>query len=274
MIAEQFGVSTPVFTRDEAAAITKRLDAMPPAQRAQAYAAIGRALPDEAADATFSQFAKSGQKDSAVIADIARVDAGAAELVLQGRQLRRDSKAFRGIFSVRAEKDLFQRIDSEVQSAYKHSLDQHWPHIRQAIGDAYLALHAKAGFGAEEMDDGTLDEAIERVTGGLLNIRGQTIVAPKRKVTESGFMRMLADDSLWTDLGPGFSKGTILSRTDAKFESAGSGRYYIRFGAGYVKDRNGKTFLLDLRGVLPPARLGSARAEAILESKVLSGLVK
>lgn len=254
VVRQRFGFPTSVFTRDEVGAVTRRLDELPPAQRAQAYGAIGRALPEEVGDATFSQFAKSGQKDSAVIADVARVDAEAAEMILLGRQLRKDTKALQGIFTNAAQKDLFSKIDEKAQAAYKHSLDEHWPHVRQAIADAYLAQHARGGFGAEKVDRGTVDEAVRRVTGGLLNIRGQSIVAPRPGVTEEQFMRMLTDDSLWTDLAPGFSKGHALSRTDAKFESAGSGRYLIRFGAGYVKAKDGRRFLLDLRGVaVPPA---------------------
>jgi hypothetical protein len=105
-----------------------------------------------------------------------------------------------------------------------------------------------------------LQQAVQDVTGGVLNHNGGSLIAPARGMPQATFDQVMASVTDNDMAGVTTLNGAPISsnylRGSAQLESIGNGRYYVRLGSDPVKPiyaftgantESPKPFILDLR---------------------------
>jgi hypothetical protein len=142
--------------------------------------------------------------------------------------------------------------------------------MRKYISDAATALYTfeKSKAGGSDFDSALYRQAIQRVTGGMLDSGDNKVMAPVSGMTQGRFNDLVATLSpevmgdpqfSITGRAPEFADGTpfdpklfdkpfLSSGTDAHLFSMGFGKYgIINPGSGPVLDSNGDLYQIDLR---------------------------
>jgi hypothetical protein len=130
-----------------------------------------------------------------------------------------------------------------------------------------------------------LQQAVQDVTGGVLNHNGGSLIAPARGMPQATFDQVMAGVTDNDMAGVTTLNGAPISsnylRGSAQLESIGSGRYLVKLGSDPLKPvyayQNANTeapqkFVLDLRGRQPssadaaayPYRAGMAAATGVV----------
>lgn len=147
--------------------------------------------------------------------------------------------------------------DEIVQEALGDALVNS-PSVLNGVREAAKSYYVNGASLGAEIDEKKYAEAVQKVTGGILehNGDGETgrFIAPIPGMTQSQFDRLigtLKDEDLkgaqWGYGDFGESVTAIQVIQDAQLESAGNGKYAIRFpGAGLARDKDGFAFLLDM----------------------------
>jgi hypothetical protein len=210
---------------------------------------------------------------NATLAKIVAKDQSASVMASAGVIMQQDPNVgmsiVRGAKAAQAEKGLSPKEDS----AYRTMLNTYLPVTmmvpaqRDVVERVALARYADlsraAGDVSAVLNTSRLQQAINEVTGGVLDYGGFKLVAPWRGATSGDFrvaVRAISPDDL---AGAVHADGTSVSvdevRSRGKFQSVGDGRYAVFFGptpeTGIVGRRlpDGRVdrFIVDLRGKRP-----------------------
>ncbi|MFO1136040.1 MAG: transglycosylase SLT domain-containing protein [Rhodoblastus sp.] len=228
-------------------------------QKAALVASLAHA-PGPAMQQTLQQFAKDKQTAPlAIVASLAATDrAEIAKGVLAGMD------------AMKAEPKLAGDDDLRSQALNKAlPVNALQPDVRDAIGKAAAAYYAYAsslqadtsgGFKKERFDD-----ALQKVTGGVLDFRGSKVIAPWPAATEGHLTHVLnnltADDFRGAVTASGEAFPARYLQTRGMGDLAGSGRWrlqsyrdgkYLVFSGDdsarrYLQNSAGGPFVLDLR---------------------------
>jgi hypothetical protein len=141
------------------------------------------------------------------------------------------------------------------------------PTARAAIEKAAVSLYAKlsadAGDNSGTIDPSRMQTALDRVTGGVISYRDQSILPPATGMSEAGFGDLVGtiDDAyLRTQIGasrtgaaihPVYGNGVAVTAQDlreiASFQSAGKSSYFVLIDGEPVRDAtSGRPFEIDL----------------------------
>jgi hypothetical protein len=141
---------------------------------------------------------------------------------------------------------------------------------REALMNAVTAVYAKMSADAKDtsgsLNSGRFEQAVDRVTGGVLNFHGGQLIAPQRGMAQGDF------DGLVSGIGDTDLRGAVtlggqpitgsVFQNSAKLENAGDGKYFVRLGSSDTKPiyaystapNGGMTkFVLDLKNRTAPA---------------------
>jgi hypothetical protein len=139
---------------------------------------------------------------------------------------------------------------------------------REGLMNAVTAVYAKESADARDtsgvMNSARFQDAVDRVTGGVLSYHGGQLIAPTRGMSQGDFDNVVGhvgDDDLKgaVTLGGQPVTGSVFQNS-AKLENAGDGKYFVRLDNNaakpvyaYSQGQNGQPtkFVLDLKGRAP-----------------------
>lgn len=139
---------------------------------------------------------------------------------------------------------------------------------REGVMNAVTAVYAKASADARDtsgvINSSRFQDAVDRVTGGVLSYHGGQLIAPTRGMSQGDFDNVVGhvgDDDLKgaTTLGGQPVTGDVFQNS-AKLENAGDGKYFVRLDNNaakpvyaYSQGQNGQPtkFVLNLAGRAP-----------------------
>ena len=246
MVARQTGAPVSPMMGAEASAWADRINALPPAERAQRIATMTATVGPQQAQALAAQIDK---KDRALSLEIAvgstmtTQGRTVGELIRLGAQTARD----KGIKEDKAaETGLRASIAKEVGPMLNGQ-------AREDVIDAarYIML-AKQAAGERVSYQG----AIELALGGpIIEHNGKRIPAPPQ-FTEERFQASLASIRpqdiparvIFTPSGATLTPAEVIARLPAaELEPAGTGRYYVRAPGGYLMGENRRPLPIEVR---------------------------
>jgi hypothetical protein len=216
-------------------------------------------LPEQRRNATFAQIGEKGAGGQllAIAGSLYPSAPDVANDIVTGRQAMRE----KGDYAPKP-------LDANTE------MDKYMPNAtfgvvaREGLMNAVTAVYAKASADARDtsgtMNSTRFREAVDRVTGGVLNFHNGALIAPTRGMSQGDFDNVVAhvgDDDLRgaTTLGGQPVTGDVFQNS-AKLENAGDGKYFVRLDNNaakpvyaYSQGQNGQPtkFVLDLRGRAP-----------------------
>jgi len=131
---------------------------------------------------------------------------------------------------------------------------------RQTLLDSararYADLSNMAGDTSGEFNEDRMTQAVNEVTGGMIDFNGQSIIAPRYGMNQEDFDKAIADLSDDSLTGAVTSEGQQITASDlrryGRLRAVGDGRYLLEFGLEnaptFAIDSKGGPFVLDLRG--------------------------
>lgn len=255
ILRANIGLTTGIFTKDQAREFAKAISVMTPAQLLTVFASTEDALGDEA-NKVYEQLKAEGLSDTLAVAGQIYVDGDiiAAEQVIEGRRIR---QSYPKMFAT-VEKDLDLAIDLELGSMYKDKQGQH-ELMRQAIKDI-IATKLGDDVRPDSIDDAILSGAVQQVTGGRIMANHMSIVPPERGMPQSVWDEYVDDMKLSTlgRMGQPLNMTLGELRDDIhsekiQFKSAGENEYYLFHEPSndFVRDKNtGGVFIFKYMNVV------------------------
>lgn len=254
-------VYTPPLTAGELGQLSNAIATMNADQRAALSATLADGLGPTQLPKVLSILMKNKDSDSrlfATAAGISTVDRETGRRILFGADV------------LKANKNVLPANDTQLRSTLQNELGDAFalrPDARGAVVQAAQALYAydanaKGDF-SQTLDRTRLLNAMDRVTGGVLDFNGHKIIAPERGMTQSqfdGVMDAIPDSLLaGAHSADGRPVTADLLRRYGTLRSIGDGRYQVKIG-GYdvlAGAAPGASFVLDLRGITakPPPGL-------------------
>lgn len=131
---------------------------------------------------------------------------------------------------------------------------------RQTLLDSararYADLSNTAGDTSGEFNEERMTQAVNEVTGGMIDFNGQSIIAPRYGMNQEDFDKTITDLSDDNLTGAVTSEGQQITASDlrrhGRLRAVGDGRYLLEFGLQnaptFAIDSKGGPFVLDLRG--------------------------
>jgi len=192
-------------------------------------------------------------KDSeefAIALDVVSEDKGAAFSILRGLSISRTEA---GKKFAPPDIDLLDTFRKEVGNSMQLS-PEHFNAMFQAAKAVYIETVWDDGNASAVADPNTMEEAVEAVTGGMIERDtswwpgGVTKVLPPRHgMTLDEMDNRLEDPNLYVNLQEGISPETL--RDNGIFINSASSKYKIMIGDQVVKNKQGNDFEIDLTEV-------------------------
>lgn len=241
---QQVGTPVSPLLNQEAEKVGQMLNNLPVQQRATAIADLAKVAGPEQAAALAKQIAP---KDKALGLALgmasSQTTAGrhASEIVLRGaqamkdRSVKEDNSAITGVRS---------SIAKEIGDAYSNQ------QLREAMIDAAVF----ASYGLQSEGQGSTQQAVNIVTGGIIDHGGRKLPLPygMQATDFQKRLRNLTPKDIRSDTvvigGQSIPAKDFLTQVpDAPLLHAGQGRYYIQAGSGMVTRPDGKPVVLEVR---------------------------
>lgn len=189
-LASYEGVSVLPLTRDEIGRLAGAVEHANATQRAELAAALADGLgPDHLPRVLQAMSDKS---------DEARLFVGAAALATRDPQLAR--RVFQGADVLKTNKNALPDDDLAMRTVIDRRLGDAFaarPDARGMVVQLAMALYAaeagEKGDFSKRLDADRLEAALDRVTGGILQFNGRSIVAPRPGMTQSEFDDVMAE---------------------------------------------------------------------------------
>ena len=265
----------PGLTNGQAAEIAGALQASTADEKARILGQIDAAFGDGAAE-VYRQLGEKGDSSLPVVGYWTQAGyPDRAREILMGEDVRKgpNSKLFQPTGEERG------AVLSAEGVTVAHMGAGRVRQIAAAADAVYAARGAAEGDTSGEFSPGRYEEAVQFVTGGVLNLGGRPFLAPGPDVTEDQFQMMLErmtepDVAAMGGIGRTAS-GAVVSPTDiateGQFLSLEPGVYHVQVGGEVVLDRDGEPFELDYseihgRGGQAPDLLPASRVMPALKA--------
>lgn len=211
--------------------------------------------------ATLNGLYTSGQAPAAAAAGaLVSVNPEAAEGVLRGQQLLKDNP----LLAPKKTDSNTQAIDDLLPpKAFAPNIEGARQSLLDAATARYADLSNQVGDTSGELNDARMEQAVKEVTGGILEMNGNYIVAPRYGMSQDDFdqqLSALTDEDLQgavTSTGQRVTARDL--RNEGRLRAVADGQYLLEFGSTdaptYVMRqpspgnyRAPSAFVLDLRG--------------------------
>jgi hypothetical protein len=233
------------------------------------------ALPEDVRNATLAKIG-SGRPDlmvSVAAGSMMKAAPDVAASIIRGQQVAKVNPEFmpKGTGEETAFSQEFdKRIPASTFSlAARTDVSGPYAVAQGMVKARYADLSAQSADTTGKLNTDRLQQAVDDVTGGILDHNGGKLIAPARGMPQSVFDRTMAGINDSDLAGVSTLNGEPISadylRGAATLESVGDGRYYVKLGTNELKpiyaynDVNTelpRKFMLDLRnrplGVVPP----------------------
>lgn len=250
MAEQHYGrLVSPLFS-DEVDEIRTAIDQAPADRKVKIFGLLKQGMDDRQVKAVAGQIEKKDDRVTALALGISVDAPDVASRILKGREILKDNPKI--IPAEGALAGRISRVRDEINQLLGDAYVRSWKH-QAAVRDAALAIYAFKSWQERDLsgqyDATRMETSVREATGGLLTIsRGffggsYKIQPPKPGMTEAQFLDLVKTAD--------FSKAKNATRENILrhgiFESAGDGKYLIRFGVEYLHDAaTGEEFVLDL----------------------------
>lgn len=243
---------------DDVAMLTRTMQNSTPQQNAQLLGSMSANLKPDTYMATMTALAgNSDSRKTAMAGALYQKNPDVAEGVLRGQALLKENP----LFAPKKTDSNREEIDVILPSAaFGSGLEGTRQSVLEAATARYADLSNLAGDTSGDLNDSRMEQAVNEVTGGMLDFNGEQIIAPRYGMKQDDFddlMRNLPDGTLnsaVTSEGEPITAREIIR--SGRLKAIGEGRYLIAFGAdglGFnpvyaMKNTDeGGPFILDLR---------------------------
>lgn len=209
-------------------------------------------MDDNAYAAFMGGLFESRQQFMAVVGGLAAADPGVAFDIVKGDELRRgDGKL------APPEADARPTIDKYLGDALRLRDDLFSP-LNDAVGAYYAKMAADAGDHSGTINPGRLDQALETVTGGVVEWNGHQLLPPVRGMDSDAFEDLMdgLSDQTMEDFGNGVPTALTGGRVTVEHlrryglvATVGAGRYALFIRSQAVLSENGNPFIIDLKAL-------------------------
>ena len=214
--------------------LTRTMQNSTPQQQAQLLGAMSTSLKPDTYMATMTALA--GNADSrkmAMAGALYQKNPDVAEGVLRGQALLKENP----LFAPKKTDSNQEEIDSILpSSAFGSGLEGARQSVMEAVTARYADLSNITGDTSGELNDSRMTQAVNEITGGMLDFNGEQIIAPRYGMTQNDFddlIKNLPDDKLKgmiTSGGEQITKQEL--RRSGLLKAVGEGQYLVQFGAG------------------------------------------
>lgn len=241
--------------------VARALNNSTPQDSVRLLGSMAENMSPETFKATLNGLYTSGQAPAAAAAGaLVSVNPEAAEGVLRGQQLLKQNP----LLAPKKTDSNTQAIDDLLPpKAFAPSLEGARQSLLDAATARYADLSNQVGDTSGELDDTRMEQAVKEVTGGILEMNGNYIVAPRYGMSQDDFdqqLSALTDEDLQgavTSTGQRVTARDL--RNEGRLRAIADGRYLLEFGSAdaptYVMRqpspgnyRAPSAFVLDLRG--------------------------
>lgn len=214
------------------AQVQRALASSTPQDSIQLLGSMAQNLSPETYQATLNKIAASGEgKATAAAGALVRDNPQVAEGILRGKALLRENPNL----APKKDDSNTAAIDTMLPtSAFAPALEGSRQSLLDAATARYADLSHQAGDSSGTLNDDRMQQAITEVTGGLVDMNGGDVIAPRYGMTQDDFDKTigaLTDQDL---VGAVTSSGQPVRASDLRNEgrlrAVADGRYILEFG--------------------------------------------
>lgn len=235
------------------AQMTRVFETATPGESVQLLGSMQQNLRPETYKATLSKLYSSGQGRAAATAGALVGDNPAvAEGILRGQMLLKENPNL----APKKTDDNSLAIDEKLPiQAFAAGQEVSRQFLLESATARYADLSHQAGDTTGEFNDTRMQQAIDEVTGGVVDMNGYSVIAPRYGMTQDDFdkrLSQLTDDDLSGVIAKNGSAVRARDvRDQGRLRAVADGRYFIEFGRPespmYAVRQDGSAFVLDLR---------------------------
>lgn len=246
--------STSALRPQDKAVLNQVMTQGTPGEQAALFGAMSKNLNPQTYRATMTALAgDANSRTSASAGALYQYNPQVAEGVLRGQALLKENPNY----APKKTDDNQTSIDDILPpQAFGAGLEASRQTLLDSARARYADLSNTAGDTSGEFNEDRMTQAVNEVTGGMIDFNGQSIIAPRYGMNQEDFDKTitdLSDDSL---TGAVTSEGQQITASDlrryGRLRSVGDGRYLLEFGLEnaptFAIDSKGGPFVLDLRG--------------------------
>lgn len=233
--------------------VTRMFDTATPAESVRLLGSMAQNLRPETYKATLSKLYSSGQGRAAATAGaLVGENPAVAEGILRGQMLLKENPNF----APKKTDDNALAVDEKLPiQAFAAGQEVSRQFLLESATARYADLSNQAGDTSAEFNDTRMQQAIDEVTGGVVDMNGYSVIVPRYGMTQDDFDKRLSqlnDDDL---AGVVATNGSAVRARDvrdqARLRAVADGRYIVEFGRPdspmYATKQDGTAFVLDLR---------------------------
>ena len=263
VLNEHYGIQSHGFTADEVNTFEASLASMETTGRVELMAVLNNGIEPDRLRLLMGEIADK-QPTFAIAALLTSEDTATAMEIVRGQTVLETVKGVRP-------------STADYLPVARELLGDVFAHDDRAFGDvveAAIAVEAFRRFGDNgdttlAFDEDRFERAITDIVGGVVEWRGQTLLAPVRGMTEDEFDELMDELTmndvlasvpvasaagrqpvLPPELLPRTQKGAVSVddiRTYGRLEQADDGLYFVWMANGYLVQPNGERYVLDLK---------------------------
>jgi hypothetical protein len=235
------------------AQMTRVFETATPGESVQLLGSMQQNLRPETYKATLSKLYSSGQGRAAATAGALVGDNPAvAEGILRGQMLLKENPNL----APKKTDDNSLAIDEKLPiQAFAAGQEVSRQFLLESATARYADLSNQAGDTTGEFNDTRMQQAIDEVTGGVVDMNGYSVIAPRYGMTQDDFdkrLSQLTDNDLSGVIAKNGSAVRARDvRDQGRLRAVADGRYLVEFGRPeapmYATKQDGSAFVLDLR---------------------------
>lgn len=214
------------------AQVQRALATSTPQESVQLLGSMAQNLSPETYQATLNKIAASGEgKATAAAGALVKENPDAAEGILRGKVLLRENPR---LAPSKTDANLSAIEGMLPTTAFAPALEGSRQSLLEAATARYADLSHQSGDTSGELSDERMQQAITEVTGGLVDMNGSPVIAPRYGMTQDDFDKTLSSLSDQDLMGAVTTSGQPVRisdlRNEGRLRAVADGRYVLEFG--------------------------------------------
>ncbi|WP_437405177.1 hypothetical protein [Sinorhizobium meliloti] len=215
------------------AQVQRALATSTPQESVQLLGSMAQNLSPETYQATLNKIAATGEgKATAAAGALVKENPDAAEGILRGKVLLRENPR---LAPSKTDANLSAIEGVLPTTAFAPALEGSRQSLLEAATARYADLSHQSGDTSGELSDERMQQAITEVTGGLVDMNGSPVIAPRYGMTQDDFDKTLSSLSDQDLMGAVTTSGQPMRisdlRNEGRLRAVADGRYVLEFGS-------------------------------------------
>ncbi|WP_457663996.1 transglycosylase SLT domain-containing protein [Sinorhizobium medicae] len=214
------------------AQVQRALATSTPQESVQLLGSMAQNLSPETYQATLNKIAATGEgKATAAAGALVKENPDAAEGILRGKVLLRENPR---LAPSKTDANLSAIEGMLPTTAFAPALEGSRQSLLEAATARYADLSHQSGDTSGALSDERMQQAITEVTGGLVDMNGSPVIAPRYGMTQDDFDKTLSSLSDQDLMGAVTTSGQPVRisdlRNEGRLRAVADGRYVLEFG--------------------------------------------